>query len=100
MTVAPNLVTAKSASEVVTVKATHRMNLLIQPNALAFAMAPMADAAQTASARANTAVAIDEESGLSLTLKVSDQYFQTQWSVSALWGSALVRNQFGVRIAG
>jgi len=100
ITVAPNLVTAKSASEVVTVKATHRMNLLIQPNALAFACPLMAEAAQTASARANTAPVVDEESGLALTLKVSDQYFQTQWSVSALWGSALVRNQFGVRIAG
>jgi len=100
ITVGPNLVTAKSSTEVVTVKASHRMNLLIQPNALAFAMAPMAEAAQTATARMNTATAIDEESGLALTLKVSEQYFQTQWSLSALWGSAVVRPQFGVRIGG
>lgn len=100
ITVAPNLVTAKSSTEVVTVKASHRVNLLFHRDAIAFAMAPLENTAMTASRRGNIAVAIDEESGLALRLEVSDQYKQTQWTFDALYGAAVIRREYGVRIAG
>lgn len=100
ITVAPNLVTAKSATELVTLKASHRVNLLIHRDAIAFAMAPLENTAMTANRRANVAVAIDEESGLALRLEVSDQYRQTQWAFDALYGGAVIRREFGVRMPG
>lgn len=100
ITVAPNLVTAKSSTEVVTVKASHRVNLLIHRDAIAFAMAPLMDSAMTPARRGNIAIAVDEASGLALRLEVSDQYKQTQWAFDALYGGAVIRRELGVRIAG
>jgi len=100
ITVAPFLVTAKSGTELVTVKATHRVNLLVHPMALAFAMAPLQSETQIEGAPTSQAVAVDPMSGLALRLEVSRQYKQTQWAFDALYGGAVVRREFGVRIAG
>ena len=89
-----------TAAVAITVKASHVMNLLLHRDAIAFAMAPLMQTAMTPSRQANTAVAIDEESGLSLRLEVSDQYKQTQWAFDALYGGKVVRREFGVRLAG
>lgn len=83
-----------------TFKATHVVNLLIHRDAIALAIAPKRLTAMTAARRANIATAIDEESGLGLTLEVSDQHYQTQWSLSAFYGAKVVRRSHGVRIAG
>lgn len=100
ITVAPNLVTAKSSSEVVTVKASHRMNVLIHRDAIGFAMAPLVDDVRIEGIAVAQAVAVDEKSGLSLRLEITRQHRQYQWSFDALYGAALVRREFGVRIAG
>jgi hypothetical protein len=100
ISVAPNLVTAKSATEVVTVKATHRNNLLIHRDAIAFAMAPLQDTVQVAGAPTMQATAIDDESGLSLRLEVTRQHRQYQWAFDALYGGNVIRRELGVRIAG
>lgn len=91
---------AVDGNEVVTFKASHRVNLLCHRDAIAFAMAPLEETAMTASRRQNIAVAIDEESGLSLRLEISDQHKQTKWSFDALWGAAVPRPELGVRVAG
>jgi hypothetical protein len=100
ITVYPNLVTAKSATELVTVKASHKVNLLAHPNAIAFAMAPMAQGAQLQGAASQEATVVDNVSGLALRLTVFRQYYQTEWSFDALWGSAVPRPEYGIRIAG
>jgi len=100
VTIEPGLKVALAGSEVVSVKGSHVVNLLVNRDAIAFAMAPLMDVAMTASRRANIAVAIDEESGLALRLEISDQYKQTQWSLDALWGGKVVRREGGVRLAG
>lgn len=100
ITVAPNLVTAKSSTELVTVKASHRVNLLVQKNALGFAMAPLIDSVRVEGVTVAQAVAIDEMSGLALRLEVTRQHRQFQWAFDALWGGSVVRKEYGVRIAG
>lgn len=97
----PGLKSAIAASATaITVKASHRVNLLIHRDAIAFAMAPLMDSTITASRRGNVAIAVDNESGLALRLEVSDQYKQTQWAFDALYGGAVIRRELGVRIAG
>jgi P22 coat protein - gene protein 5 len=98
--VTPALVVAHSSSEVVTVKASHKVNVLFHPLAIAFAMAPLQDETRIDGVPSMQATAIDEVSGLALRLEVTRQYKQTQWAFDALYGGAVVRPQFGVRIAG
>jgi hypothetical protein len=100
ITVSPNLLTAKSATEVVTVKATHVVNLLVHPNAIAFAMAPMAAGAQVQNAGVTESTAVDQDSGLALRLTYFRQFYQDEWSLDALWGSGVPRPQLGVRLPG
>jgi hypothetical protein len=98
----PPLVTAKSSTEVVTVKGASGVwarNLLIQKNALAFAMAPLIDTVEVPGATLQQ-VAIDEVSGLSLRLEVSRQHRQVQWSFDALYGATVVRPQLAAWLAG
>jgi len=85
-------------NEVITVKATHTSNLLIQRNAIAFANAPLIETNITGSAMMESAV--DPGSGLSLRLEVTRQNKQWQWSFDALYGASVVRRELGVRIAG
>jgi hypothetical protein len=100
ITVSPNLIAAKSSTEVVTVKASHKVNLLLHPNAIAFAMAPMQAGAMVAGAGATESTVIDNESGLALRLTYFRQFYQDEFSFDALWGSAVPRPELGVRIAG
>jgi len=97
----PGLKVAIAASATaITLKASHVVNALVHRDCIAFAMAPLLDAAQTSERRANTAIAIDEVSGLALRLEVSSQYKQTQWAFDALYGGKVVRRELGVRLAG
>lgn len=100
ITVSPNLVTAKSASELVTVKASHRSNLLVHPLGIAFAMSPLVEETKLEGVPSFQEVAVDEESGLALRLEVTRQHRQYQWAFDALWGGAIPRREFGVWVAG
>lgn len=96
----PGLKTALATgdnNEVITVKGTHVSNLLMQKNAIAFAMAPLLE---TNIGNAMIQEAVDPVSGLSLRLEVTRQNKQWQWSFDALWGAAVIRRELGVRIAG
>ena len=81
-------------NEVITVKADHVSNLLIQRNAIAFAIAPLPEEGP------GMATAVDPESGLTLRLERTRQNKQWQWSFDALYGASVVRRELGVRIAG
>jgi hypothetical protein len=84
----------------ITVKASHRVNLLVHRDAIAFAMAPLKDSVALAGVSGNQAVAMDPESGLALRLEVTRQHRQVQWAFDALYGAAIPRRNLGVRIAG
>lgn len=95
----PGLQTAIPASNTaITKRATHVLNSLIHRDAIGFAMAPLLDSIQLPGSL--QAVAIDEVSGLSLRLEVTRQHKQNQWSYDALYGGAVPRPEFWVRIAG
>lgn len=95
----PGLIAATAGAEIVAVKASFRGNLLIQKNALAFAMAPLIDTIQVPGATMQQVI-IDEISGLSLRLEVSRQHRQVQWSYDALYGAKFVRPQLASWLAG
>lgn len=82
----------------ITFKGTGPQNLLLHRDAIAFAMAPLEQTRLTEGE--NVSVAIDEESGLSLRLELTRQYKQYQWSWDALYGGAVIRREYGVRLAG
>jgi len=89
-----------TATTAITLKQTHRHNLLMHGDAVAFAMAPLMEDTQVEGMVRPQAVAVDNDSGLALRLKVTEQHYQVQWALDALWGKAMVRREFGVRIAG
>jgi len=75
-------------------------NIVIHRDCLAFAMAPLLDTNQLGSAGQLQSSAVDENSGLSLRLTISQQYRQTQWALDALYGGAVVRPGLAAYIAG
>jgi len=100
ITFAPAAKVAWADNAAITFKATHRKNLLIHRDAISFAMAPLVDRVRIEGVPVAQAVSIDEESGLSLRLEVTRQHRQYQWAFDALYGGALTRPEYGVRIAG
>jgi len=98
ITVAPNLITAKSSTETVTVKASHRQNFLFHRDALALASRPFAGADPMGLGTFQSAV--DPISGLALRLEVTRQHKRTRWSYDILCGVGAPLPQFGCVIAG
>lgn len=97
----PGLKTAiPTSNTAITVKASHAVNLLLHPNAIAFAMAPMVGGLQIEGRQRLESVMVDQDSGLAIRLTVFEGFYQTEWSFDALWGSAVPRPELGVRIAG
>lgn len=101
LTFAPALKVAIAAgATAITLKATHRVNLLIHRDAVAFAMAPLVSTSMIEGVSTYQAVAIDNDSGLALRLEVTRQHRQDQWAFDALFGGKVVRRELGVRLAG
>lgn len=98
ITVTPNLATAKSASEAITLKGSHRVNLLFHRDAIALATRPFAGADPLGLGQFTSAV--DPVSGLTLRLEVSRQHKRTRFAFDILYGVKLVRAELAARIAG
>jgi hypothetical protein len=98
VTVFPNLVAAKSSTETVYVKASHKLNILFHRDALALASRPFAGADPLG--LGTYLSAIDPVSGLALRLEVSRQHKRTRWSYDILCGVAAPRPAWGAIIAG
>jgi len=98
ITFAPGLKIETVNEYALTFKSGGPQNLLLHREAIAFAMAPLAE--QKLLGGEGVSVAIDEESGLSLRLEITRQYKQYQWAWDALYGAAVIRKEYGVRIAG
>lgn len=88
---------AADGNEVVTFKATHVANLVYHPKAVGLAMRPI----RVPASRQDSMMSItDPVTGLSFTLSVLDQYHQTTWELSALFGTKGLRGEYACRIAG
>lgn len=94
----PGLEAALVGSEAITVKASHRNNLLFHRDALALASRPFAGADPMGLGTFQSAV--DPISGLALRLEVTRQHKRTRWSYDILCGVASPRPQWGVIVAG
>ena len=101
ITVAPFLVTAKSATEVVTLfgaSDTYRVNMLFHRDAFALVSRPFAAADPMGLGTYQSA--IDPVSGLALRLEVSRQHKRTRFSYDLLYGVKCVRPELAARVAG
>ena len=99
ITIRPQLQITASAADVVTKKASHKVNLVFQRNAFAFATRPLVS---TVGSDLGSIIVsqTDPQTGLSLRLEVSRQYKQVAWDFDVLWGSACVRPELAARVAG
>lgn len=94
----PGLVKATVGDEVVTLKASHVMNLAFHRDAIAFATRPLMDSADGLGSLIQSST--DPVSGLSLRLEVSREHKRTRYSFDILYGCDVVRRELGCRIAG
>jgi hypothetical protein len=94
----PALKIALTGSEVITLKASHAINLAFHRDCFAFVSRPLAD--NTDGLGNIIQSAIDPISGLSLRLEVSRQHRRTRFAYDVLYGMACVRPALGCRIAG
>jgi hypothetical protein len=100
--IAPALKTSPNTAAVV-LKASHRVNLILHRDAIAFAMRSLDDAnaiARTISGGSQILSMQDSQTGLILRLEVSRQHKQTVWEYDILWGAKLVRPELACRLAG
>lgn len=84
----------------VTFISSHYNNLVFHSNAFALAMRPLTSSAAYNSLGNRMMSVTDPESGLSMRLEISRQYKQTVWEFDILWGVALVRPEWAVRMVG
>lgn len=96
----PALVAAVADNEIMTVKATHVVNLVFHRDAFAFATRPLLDVTSKLNLGTQILSMQDPISGLVLRLEVSRQHKQIVWEFDILWGCELVRPELVMRIAG
>jgi len=95
--IAPGLQVDLAGDDVISIKASHVVNLGFTRECFALVTAPFETdnlgTTEIASVR-------DPVTGLVLRLEVKRQYKQTKWEFDILFGAACVRPEFGVRLAG
>ncbi len=94
----PGLEIALAGSEAITVKSSHRVNLLFHRDAFVLASRPFAGADPMGIGQYQSQV--DPVSGLALRLEVSRQHKRTRFSYDILYGVKTVRKELASRIAG
>lgn len=99
-TIDPPLKVIASANSVVTVKATHVVNLVFHRDAIAFANRPLVASTQDMALGSQILSMTDPQTGITLRLEVSRQYKQVTWEFDILWGGKLVRPELATRLAG
>jgi hypothetical protein len=95
----PGLQIALGGTEVITLKATHRVNLLFHRDCFAFASAPLQDSNIAPNLVAMESI-VDAESGIALRLEVTREHKRFRFSYDVLWGWAVPRPEYGARLAG
>ncbi len=95
--IAPALQSAKAGGEVMSLKATHVVNLAMHRDCIAFASRPLQAAKDNTVEMMSVA---DPISGIALRLEVTRQNKQWLWDFDILYGGECVRPELGVRVAG
>lgn len=99
ITIDPALKAIASASKVITLKASHVVNLAFHPNAFVWATRPLEEA--TSGINPNpTRVMTDPVSGVTMRLEVIRQNKRAVYEFDFLHGAQLVRPELAARIAG
>lgn len=83
----------------VTFVATHSVNLAFHPYAFALDSRP-ASRLNLPGVTSNFMTWVDDMTGLALRLEIRDEYHQTGFYLSCLWGTALVDPRLAVRVMG
>lgn len=96
----PALTTLVPDNTVITVAASHRINLAFHRDAFAFATRPLVDNSMDLQLGSQIMSMQDPLTGLVLRLEVSRQHKQVAWEFDILWGAKLVRPELAVRIMG
>ncbi len=99
VTIAPKLKVIASSGSLVTIKATHVVNLGFQRNAFAYVTRPIADS-RVETGNAVISQMTDDMTGLTLRLEMVRQRKQTTFEFDILYGSQLMRPELATRIAG
>ena len=90
----PGLEAALVGSEAITVKASHRVNLAFNRDAIGFASRPLQDVG------AQAVWMQDPQTGIPIRLETVRQHKQTVWIFDCLYGSLLARPEYACRVAG
>lgn len=98
ISISPPLQTALVGSEAITVKASHRVNLGIQRDCIAFASRVLERGPLGDDGLSSTVV--DPVTRLVLRLEVTREHRQTRWAFDILCGAKVVRPELGCRLAG
>lgn len=96
----PALQSAVADNEVITVKASHIVNMAFHRDAFAFANRPLAESGRRFSLGSEIAQVADPFTGLVLRLEVSRQHKQVVWEFDFLYGAELVRPELACRLLG
>ena len=94
----PGLVADPGDAAAVTVKKGGAQNLVMQRGAIAFATRPLEQHGSDLGVISRSVV--DRISGLTLRLEIVHQHKRTRFSYDILWGSGVVRREFGARLVG
>ncbi|MBE9157894.1 hypothetical protein IQ265_13820 [Nodosilinea sp. LEGE 06152] len=99
VTISPGLRVARVGGEAMTLRASHSINLAFHPMAFAFDSRPAARL-NIPGVTNNFMTWVDDMTGVALRLEIRDEYHQTGFYLSCLWGRRLVDARLACRIAG
>jgi hypothetical protein len=99
VSIQPPLQNARAGGEAVTLQASHAINLAFHPMAFAFDSRPAARL-NLPGVTSNFMTWVDDMTGVVLRLEIKQEYHQTAFYLSCLWGAKLVDPRLAVRIAG
>jgi hypothetical protein len=99
--IAPGLKVALAGGELISLKASHRVNMVFHRDAFALAMRPLLEAGKIAGDLGpKMAMMQDPLTGLVIRLEAKRLHKQNVWEFDALWGAKLVRAALATRLAG
>jgi hypothetical protein len=96
----PGLEVALAGSEAITVKATHVINLFMRRDAIQLVTRELAGSMLDRRSGVIMESMTDPVTNITIRAEIMRQYKQWVWDFDVLWGSAVVRRAYGVRIAG
>lgn len=100
LTISPPLKAPVADNAAITLKASHRVNLVFHPGAFAFATRPLVASTVDLELGSRIMSITDPVTNLSLRLEVVRQRKQVVWEFDILWGCKIVRPEFAARLAG